>query len=148
MLGRSKSSLVLSRSLLLKLEGLARRAYPAEACGLLLGRQEGSQFVVIEHENSINLATRPTEFELDPASVVRAEARSKQADMRILGVWHSHPNESAVPSVRDLEGVWSGWLQWIVSLDDSKILEGRAWRMGVAGELSELPVFCGDAQDG
>ena len=83
-----------------------------------------------------NLADASDRFELDPAALVGADRDARERGLELLGVWHSHPDRPAVPSRADLEGVWSGWIQVLASVDDGTVASVRAFRCrdGVAVE--------------
>ncbi|OQS10056.1 hypothetical protein B0T37_10425 [Chromobacterium violaceum] len=68
---------------------LAELAHPQEACGVLLdtGRVYPCR----------NIARNPrAQFELDPVDYAAAERLG-----RVVGIWHSHPDDTAEPSMLD-----------------------------------------------
>jgi proteasome lid subunit RPN8/RPN11 len=72
----------------------ALRAFPAEACGLLLG-QEGH---IMEARACANVAPDPLRhFEIDPAALIAAHRASRAGGLAVLGYFHSHPNGLARP---------------------------------------------------
>jgi proteasome lid subunit RPN8/RPN11 len=83
------------------LEGIlaeARRAYPSEACGLLLGsgrRIERGQPTQNVHP------TPQTHFEIDPRALIDAHRATRQGGPAVLGYYHSHPTGRAEPSATD-----------------------------------------------
>jgi proteasome lid subunit RPN8/RPN11 len=115
-----------------ELERSARRSYPREACGLLIGRFQG-HVTSVEHVHAArNLASAPDRFELDPVDHLAAEDRARDAGLEVVGVWHSHPNEPAVPSDLDRAQAFGGWSYAIVSVVAGALVELRAWRLEAA----------------
>lgn len=83
------------------------RAWPHEACGLLVGDGCPERPVVRAvrpSRNLADLARAATEFSLDPVALMRAERWAVERGWRVLCVWHSHPSGGVRPSRRDREG--------------------------------------------
>jgi proteasome lid subunit RPN8/RPN11 len=113
-----------------RLRAACERAYPAEACGLLIGRVVGSSRRVERIRVGRNLETRRarTRHELDPRDLVAADAEARDAGRELLGCWHSHPDRPAVPSEADRSAAWPGWSHVIVSVVEGRAGELRSWR--------------------
>jgi proteasome lid subunit RPN8/RPN11 len=95
----------------------AETTYPDECVGLLLGRlDEGHKTVlaVYQAENrwqgQVTLAetddptSRRDRFYLDPRDYLRADRQAQARGLELVGVYHSHPDDVAVPSERDRVG--------------------------------------------
>ena len=131
----------MSRELQVELERRVCAEFPRESCGTLLGRQSESGVQVLRVLEGANLSTenRGEHFELDPAHLVRAELEASEAGLEIVGVWHSHPNQPAVPSEADREGAWREWLTLIASVRVAGDVELRCWRLEGEG-FREQPI--------
>jgi proteasome lid subunit RPN8/RPN11 len=106
-------------------------AYPKECCGLLIGRDEGDDVVVTQVLPSVNLdpdgGTRA--FEVDPELILTWHKRLRGTPERIVGHYHSHPNEPARPSATDLERAWEPGMIWLIlSVGRGKLTELGAFR--------------------
>lgn len=135
------STLVLPELLQAEMEMLARRGYPRECCGLLLGRgQEDGQHVVLYHHPTHNLASGDDRFEIDPEDYLAAESAAKSAGIAIVGVWHSHPDHPARPSPTDRALAWPGWSYLIVSVNGGKVAELRSWRF-LGDDFAEEEIY-------
>ena len=101
------------------LEVWSREAYPNEACGVLVGDRTGVEVSVQHVVRGRNLEeTHPqARFELDPVAIVTAAAESRDLELEVVGIWHSHPGRSPYPSAEDHRGVWYGWSQVIVGVE-------------------------------
>ena len=76
----------------------AKRAFPLEACGLLLGRTDAIDHATV----CANIHPTPlTHFEIDPAALIAAHRAARAGGPAIAGYWHSHPTGHAVPSATD-----------------------------------------------
>ena len=64
-----------------------------------------------------------------PKDVLRAEryARSKKLD--VVGYYHSHPDDKAVPSQFDLDHALPVWSYIIASILQGKAVDARSWQM-------------------
>lgn len=95
----------------------AASTYPDECVGLLLGRLEGRNKVVVavhpaenRWEGQVTLAdtdnaqSRRDRFYLDPKDYLRADRAAQAQGLDIVGCYHSHPDDMAVPSERDRVG--------------------------------------------
>lgn len=85
---------------------------PYEACGVLVGTTDGSTAVVEKALPVTNVKHTRTSFELDPKEHYNAWNEAEKNDREIVGVYHTHPVSSAIPSLWDREtmqnvpGVW------------------------------------------
>ncbi len=81
----------------------AERAYPNEACGVLISEHRRPVLVPCP-----NVDERPgQQFTIDPNDYEAAEARGP-----VLGIFHSHVDESAEPSQADREMIEATQLPW------------------------------------
>jgi proteasome lid subunit RPN8/RPN11 len=100
---------------------LAESTYPNEACALLIGRRGlGDDFRVARVEPSRNLASDTRRrFEIDPGLRIGIERElrgaSEAAPMRVIGVWHSHPDGPAAPSATDAAMIFEPDLAWAIT---------------------------------
>lgn len=102
----------------------AEAAYPNEACGLLVGRDDGADAVrVTQVHESENLAAEPRRnFEVDPALRLDLHKRLRDGPDDVVGLFHSHPEHSAQPSATDLERAWEPELVWLIT----SVIDGQA----------------------
>ncbi len=110
-------------------------AHPREACGLLIGTTDHAQRAV----PCRNLAVEPDRFELHPEDFLAAELEAQAQGLAVIGVWHSHPDQPAVPSERDRLDAYDGWVHLICSVDAHEVDSLRSWRIA-QGKFTELPI--------
>ena len=94
----------------------AQAAYPAEACGLLVGRRdELGRWCVVRVAPSANLAGDPTRsFEIDAKLRLDLQRDLRGGADRMIGLYHSHPDAPAQPSAADLQRAWEPDLVWVI----------------------------------
>lgn len=147
------TQLVLPQPLLDRLCDLAAAALPNECCGLLLGHGLTGGM----HQRAIavvDLWPAPNDWEqladepfrrLDPLPVGEAgverryaiapetflaamrAARSRQLD--IIGVYHSHPQQPAIPSEFDRACAWPDYSYLILSVRGDRVVDWQSWRL-------------------
>ena len=108
----------------------ARRAFPHECCGFLLGRDEdGTRKIarVMEALNSRGEEELHNRFTITPDAFMRADKTARSEQLDILGFYHSHPNAPARPSPYDLDHAWPVYSYIIVSVRDGEPAEMTSW---------------------
>lgn len=135
-------ALSLGTSQLAAIVGHALAAYPEECCGLLLGDgglQDARVGAVLPVENRHAQPRRG--FELAVDAIACALAQERRGGRAVLGVYHSHPDGTPVPSVRDEREAWAGWSYLIVPVIDGACGEPRCFRRdGTGAPLAEEPI--------
>ena len=103
----------------------ARRAAPAECCGLLLGAGDA----VTEAVEARNISASLNRFIIDPADHIAIRRDARQRHLDVAGFYHSHPHSAPHPSETDrAEAAYPGHLYLIVSLADGGE-EARLFRL-------------------
>jgi len=131
------------------LHAAARRAAPAEACGLLAGTcvagPRGTVAAVAAFVPLRNLAAGPAQFRCDPVEFARAHAALGRQGLQLLGFAHSHPTGPAALSAADREQLWRGCVQLVVAGGDGGGWHTTAWWGARDGGFRELPCAIGRA---
>ncbi len=106
----------LPATLLAEITAAAEAAYPAECCGLLVGRGR-RQLRVTRVVPSVNLlaAERRDRFEVDPALRLALMRELGDGPERLIGHYHSHPDHAAAPSATDLAMAFEPELVWLIT---------------------------------
>lgn len=111
----------------------AEADYPHECGGLLLGRLEngGGKTVVetLPMENTAEVHTRHDRVLIDPRALMKAERYGREKGLDVIGYYHSHPDDEAVPSQFDLDHALPVWSYIIVSVRDRRAVNWRSWEM-------------------
>jgi proteasome lid subunit RPN8/RPN11 len=109
----------------------ARRVYPEEGCGVLLGRDHGAdreieRVIVVENRSD---GARGRRYQISPERLLAIEKEGREAGLEVVGFFHSHPDHPAEPSRFDLEHAWPYYSYLIVSILQGEVAETRAWRL-------------------
>lgn len=115
------------------LRRLAEISYPFEACGLLIGNSvgadDGSQVEQVVHALNLHPTRAQDRYLLDPEDFLATDCAARSQGLEIVGIWHSHPNSTAEPSIIDLEAAWQGYSYVIVAVDALGHSALRSWRL-------------------
>jgi len=124
------SAIRLPRDVADRLVEHAHRAYPAECCGSLIGRPDGAATIVQRCFPAENIAQadRRRSYQIDWRSLFNAFREARAAGLRVVGFYHSHPDGSAEPSVRDQAEAWIDHPYLIVSLHPPQRPRITCWR--------------------
>ena len=99
----------------------AERDYPAECCGVLLGRTENDTRVVVETRACTNARAGEethNRYAITPQELIAAQREARGRGLAIIGFYHSHPDHPAAPSTMDAaEAYWPECVYVIVSVD-------------------------------
>ncbi|MGF1520276.1 MAG: M67 family metallopeptidase [Nodosilinea sp.] len=154
-------------------EAIARWAaasYPAECCGILVGRRqfeaptaaaqgaaevcrEVVQVVATENawESSLSNYTDVEgdsgrehslgdRYYIDPADLLRVQKSARDRGLEIIGIYHSHPNHPAVPSECDRALAWPVYSYVIVSVVQGQVVDLKSWQLDDQHQFQSEPV--------
>jgi proteasome lid subunit RPN8/RPN11 len=103
-------------------------AYPAECCGVLVGRAEAEAKEVVRLAPAVNRRTDdPHRYLIAPDDLRRLEAEVRAAGQEIVGYYHSHPDHPARPSAFDTEHAWPWYSYLIVRIDRGRGADLASW---------------------
>jgi proteasome lid subunit RPN8/RPN11 len=109
----------------------ARRGYPEEVCGILIGQVDGSERTierVIPVENA-RQDERARRYVIDADVLRRVEGEATDNGLDVIGFYHSHPDHPAVPSTFDREHSWPWYTYIILSVRSGAVVDTRAWQL-------------------
>lgn len=108
-----------------------KESYPHECCGLLIGRAESEKKEVVEiyRAENLNHERAKDRYELNPKDFLSADRYGHKKNMKIVGIYHSHPDHPARPSAVDTERAWEGYSYVIVAVEDGKKCEANAFTL-------------------
>jgi len=123
----------LSEELIKQIEAHGERDYPHECGGILIGHynaEKGKTVVeLMPMENASEESTRHNRVLILPRDVLRAERYAREKKLDVVGYYHSHPDDKAVPSQFDLDHALPVWSYIIVSVLQGKSADVRSWEM-------------------
>lgn len=111
----------------------AEADYPHECGGLLLGHlaADNAKTVVetLPMVNTADVETRHDRVLIDPRDLMKAERYARGKGVDVIGYYHSHPDDEAVPSQFDLDHALPVWSYIIFSVRDKKAVNWNSWKM-------------------
>lgn len=119
----------------------AEEAYPQECFGFLLGHFGENRIRVVRPGRNVNASRPHDRYEMDPQDFFQAQAEAEKWGGEIVGFYHSHPDDTALPSVYDGERAWEEYLYLIVPVVGGQAGRARLWQLeGPDGPFSEIPL--------
>ena len=109
-----------------------QRDYPFECCGLMLGRLESDAKQVLEIypiSNAREEEAKRNRFLIRPEELMRGEKYAREKGLDVVGFYHSHPDDVAVPSQYDLEHAWPTYSYIVMSVENGTPTDLRSWEM-------------------
>jgi proteasome lid subunit RPN8/RPN11 len=104
----------------------AQEIYPEECCGALLG--------VGDHvERPIRLANtsqtgRRQNYRIDPAELIEATRQARDRGVKILGIYHSHPDSEPCFSTVDLANACPWYRFLVLAVDAGRVTAARCYQ--------------------
>ncbi len=138
-------ALRLASAFLNSIQEHARRDYPNECCGMMLGRATEQEKIVSEVVPLPNLrldSSRAQEllpledpgresernrFLIDPLEQLKVEKDARKRGLDVLGYYHSHPDHPARPSIYDRDHAWPWYSYLIVSVGRDGTGDVNSW---------------------
>lgn len=107
--------------------------FPNEGCGFFYGTEEneGQLRHVLLAEAVINSkeGDQRRRFEISPLDYMKAERKALELGLNLLGIYHSHPNHPAIPSIHDLKQAVPYFSYIILSVQEGQAAELTSWRL-------------------
>ena len=113
-----------------------------ECCGFLLGTEIGKNRIIsmIMHVDNDALDRRRT-FRISPKNYLAAENFAAWNNLRLIGIYHSHPNAPAIPSEFDRVAAQPYFSYVILSVMNKKVEAIRSWNLNDQFQFEEEPLF-------
>ncbi len=98
----------------------------------MLGRFEDDRKRVIETypiSNAREEEAKRNRFLIRPEELMRGEKYAREKGLDVVGFYHSHPDDVAVPSQYDLEHAWPTYSYIVVAVEKGHAADLRSWEM-------------------
>ena len=115
----------------------ARKDYPNECCGFLLGTETDDQrqftdYLLVDNSKEGDQRKR---FEISGKDYMKAECEAALRGLDLLGIYHSHPDHPAIPSRHDHKQAVPFFSYVILSVRKGQISKYTSWQLNEAGEF-------------
>jgi len=111
----------------------AKETYPHECCGFLLGTVDDRLVHQVRRATNLN-QNRADRFEIDPKEYMQVQFEADEAQMDILGIYHSHPDWPPIPSQTDMESAFVNMFYLIASVHEGMPLNTNVWQLADEGQ--------------
>lgn len=103
--------------------------FPNETCGFFYGHEIFDRRVVTlaRPVNNVKEGDKSRRFEISPQDYMQAERFALQHNLKLLGIYHSHPNHPSIPSEHDLRQAQLFFSYVIVSVSQDKVNSIQSW---------------------
>ena len=98
----------------------------------MLGRCDAGHKIVVETypiSNAREEAAKRNRFLIRPEELMRGEKYARAKGFDVIGFYHSHPDDRAVPSNYDLEHAWPTYSYIVMSVEKGTAIDLRSWEM-------------------
>ena len=126
--------LLIKRTVLEAIIAQAREELPYEACGYLAEKNG-----IVESAIALaNIDKAADHFSMDPAEQFAAIKKMRGQGQRLCGVYHSHPETPARPSLEDIRLAYDPEISYvIISLADPERVEVKSFKISQGQVLAE-----------
>lgn len=113
------------------LEEALEKAFPNEGCGFVFGVEKEDYRIIkkIWPVRNAKPGDQTRRFMIDPRDYLKAEQFAVSSGMDLLGIFHSHPNHPAKPSIHDFQSAVPYFSFIILSIYDGKTVDWTSWRL-------------------
>lgn len=108
----------------------AKKEYPNECCGVLLGTRSGQDKLVIRQIAACNQAdqgAKNVHFKMSPLELLHIEQLARTEQLEIIGFYHSHPDCAADASAEDMRYMIPGLSYPILSIVSGDLAEIKSY---------------------
>ena len=109
---------------------------PSESCAMLLGEKIDDAWNVKEVFLTENIDRSQTNFTISPQELLKGYQLAEKMHLELVGVFHSHPNSDAIPSITDKKFMQNNPVPWIIFSGVDNNL--RAYL--IVSDVTEIPI--------
>ncbi len=132
-------AIVLTADLKQRLFTHLEASYPNEGGGFLLGTPQGDDIIITDTIPVDNVFAEEEQYHryaMTPQDWIRLEDTAEERGLTLVGYYHSHPDDVAVPSVYDRDHALPNFVYLITSVLEAKAVDIRGW--GLRDDRSEF----------
>ena len=122
--------LQLTADVLMAIQAHGEAAYPNEGAGLLVGQAKGADKTVVDIlpiSNQWESEEQYHRYLITPQDMLRGENEAARRGLDVVGIFHSHPDHVAEPSVFDRDWALPWYSYVITSVEKASATASRSW---------------------
>ena len=86
---------------------------------MLFGKEENGIVTIDEIFLATNIEESPINFTISNEELLKGYKIAEEKNMEVVGIFHSHPNSEAIPSVTDKKFMYSNPVVWVIYSGES-----------------------------
>lgn len=98
----------------------AKEASPNESCAILFGKIEKDHFRVKDVFLTRNIENSPVNFTISNDELIKGYQEAEKRKLDVVGIFHSHPDFEAYPSVTDQKFMEINPVPWVIFSNKSE----------------------------
>jgi [CysO sulfur-carrier protein]-S-L-cysteine hydrolase len=115
-----QKSVVLLQNHIEILSNHAKKNIPNESCAILFGKIENGTFDVRDVFLTKNTENSPVNFTISNEELLAAYSEAEKKNLEVVGIFHSHPDSLAYPSLTDKKYMEINPVPWIIFSSKNK----------------------------
>ena len=109
-----QKSIVLLQNQIEILTNHAKKNNPNESCAILFGKIENGIFDVKDVFLTKNIEDSPVNFTISNEELLLAYDEAEKRKLEVIGIFHSHPDSMAYPSLTDKKYMEINPVPWVI----------------------------------
>lgn len=82
-----------------------------------------------DYADTERVTSRRRRYAIAPLDLLKAQREARDRNLSVIGIYHSHPDNPAVPSQFDLERAWQEYSYIIVSVQQGQASDLCSWSL-------------------
>ena len=110
----SQREIVFLKSQIDILKRHSKEKEPNESCAILFGKNENAHFLIKDIFLTKNIEESPVSFTISNDELIDAYDQAEKKNLEIIGIFHSHPESVAYPSITDQKYMEINPVPWVI----------------------------------
>lgn len=106
--------IILTKSQQQLLSNHADNERPNESCAILFGTEDEKEIKVEKIFLTKNIEKSPVNFTISAEQRLEADKMERELELKMIGIFHSHPDSQAYPSITDKKFMELNPVIWII----------------------------------
>jgi proteasome lid subunit RPN8/RPN11 len=117
----------------------AINTFPDECCGFLIGTDDEKdrlieEIIIVDNAKDGDKRRR---FEISPKDYMKAERYADDKNLKLIGIYHSHPNHPSIPSEHDRIQAQPYFSYVIIAVRENEFVNLQSWRLDDCQQFEE-----------